>query len=890
MASALHFETSFWSQKQPHSTLPDFQSGLQILHQKLQQSKVENEEVITFFKDRISIEESYGNKLIDQSKIPSKNSGFGRDEGAGLRSCFENFKVASSQFGTHHKETAATMTDSALKPLQTFNEDYKNMVATSRQQLDSNLKQFDGLYKDAERAKSLYNRRCREADQAEEQAVQQASLEAPPLQPPTSPTEQSQPPAEPAPPVPPKDIITVRLGSQVLTPAEFDTLIQQMRKEIPVKDHRVPILGTYKSTSTGEDIARWLQHNLAQCKDSPAMADIVGQQLIQPHGVLRLIAQRGNKFLPSATSYYQWRIRDPEEEAGSVGSNPTTSALGGIFEKLGGGIAVGNGGVNGGAGAGGSPVVPGEEPYKKARMDAERADEAYRSAVKRVDRMRTVIEEALFTHFAEMEKVELRRLDTLKQVFSAFASCLSASLPGDKAIVDQMRLFLESLKPEQDIQYIVQQYCTASFSPKAMLYENYYHGIAHDQIFGVPLEELGKQTENGVPQFVTYALEAITQGANEMSLEEKRKLWSTPLGLESVHTARADINIASSRITVDLLKQYEPGLLVAVLRLFLLELPEPLLTFEFYDPAQALYNSNSKIMCGYDILTASFFFFFLIGEQDESMRIFPLSHLISSLPGSHFNTLDALLTHLDTFIRQFSKAPLEEEEIFKISQILGPIILRSRVETLTTLTSRVPRHLAHDLIKYHKDIFSEVTYRAHAESEKRRQTRLVALRTTEQTEAETKKRGLMSFIRPSEETKWGVNSVMGVFQRNGNGSGGGSGSGGSGSGGGTSTSPPVPSPSDSRSFTPPTSMHFGSVITQESPPSSPTLPPKADPPPPSSSSPPSQVMFDVADHISDKPASIKETDKKEVVEAPPPHQPKEESQPEGELDPFFADD
>ena len=51
-------------------------------------------------------------------------------------------------------------------------------------------------------------------------------------------------------------------------------------------------------------------------------------------------------------------------------------------------------------------------------------------------------------------------------------------LPGDKAIVDQMLVYQESLKPEQDIQYIIQQYCVSSFSPKPILYDNQNHGVA----------------------------------------------------------------------------------------------------------------------------------------------------------------------------------------------------------------------------------------------------------------------------------------------------------------------------------------------------------------------------------------------------------------------------
>jgi hypothetical protein len=75
--------------------------------------------------------------------------------------------------------------------------------------------------------------------------------------------------------------------------------------------------------------------------------------------------------------------------------------------------------------------------------------------------------------------------------------------------------------------------------------------------------------------------------------EKKKTLWSTRVPLDKVHSLRTDINISTDRVTMDLLMQHDAGLLVALLRLYLLELPQCLFTFELYDAAHALY-SNSK--------------------------------------------------------------------------------------------------------------------------------------------------------------------------------------------------------------------------------------------------------------------------------------------------------
>jgi hypothetical protein len=111
----------------------------------------------------------------------------------------------------------------------------------------------------------------------------------------------------------------------------------------------------------------------------------------------------------------------------------------------------------------------------------------------------------------------------------------------------------------------------------------------------VPLEELGKQVQGNVPKFITVILAAIEKGVDKIEDEEvKQKLWSTPCALDRVHAACMELNIRSDDLNVELLEKYDPELLVAVLRYFLLELPECLLTFEFYDPVDALLGGSSK--------------------------------------------------------------------------------------------------------------------------------------------------------------------------------------------------------------------------------------------------------------------------------------------------------
>lgn len=59
--------------------------GLNILHSKLQQGCVENQQVIQIAKLRADAEEAYGTKLIAIPPAAIRANGFEKDEGASVR-------------------------------------------------------------------------------------------------------------------------------------------------------------------------------------------------------------------------------------------------------------------------------------------------------------------------------------------------------------------------------------------------------------------------------------------------------------------------------------------------------------------------------------------------------------------------------------------------------------------------------------------------------------------------------------------------------------------------------------------------------------------------------------------------------------------------------------
>lgn len=76
-----------------------------------------------------------------------------------------------------------------------------------------------------------------------------------------------------------------------------------------------------------------------------------------------------------------------------------------------------------------------------------------------------------------------------------------------------------------------------------------------------------------------------------MHIIEKNVVWTTSLPLDRVHAARAEIN-TSKPITHETLQKFDLLLLASLLRLYLLELPECLFTFELYEPCKLLYSNR----------------------------------------------------------------------------------------------------------------------------------------------------------------------------------------------------------------------------------------------------------------------------------------------------------
>ncbi|KAG1322476.1 hypothetical protein G6F62_010222 [Rhizopus arrhizus] len=582
-----HFKLSFWPPRNPESNTPNFWTGFKLLHEKLGQSKVENEELLEFIKNHIQLEEHYAAKMKDQSKTGYKSSGFGRDDGATLKKSFDQLKENTGNRAEKQSKIAAAFTNEIYKPLQKFHEEFKRSMDKSRGAVESMLKQFDGLVIETEKSRNEYYKKCKEfGSKLSNDKEGRASI---------------------------------LLGTELVTQEEFDHLVDRMKNEIKMQDHSVPCWGTYKYTSTGEDISRWLNDNFLQCKESSTITAVVGQQLITPYKVIRLISEWGSQFNSSKSYHYQWISEANTHEINST-------------------------------------------------------DTVYREDVKKLNKLRMEVEEAMCLHLDEMEKLESNRIEFIKSKISKLIDALE--IQGYDGIEDWRKMY-DTIEPDKDICYIATKYFTSDLSPISIAFKNYNQDINQDQLFGLSLKELCNHSKSVVPPFIINLLRAIEKRAEELK-ENKQNVWIMTVEFKRKISACLELNQNQNELTVDVLEKYEPELLVNVLLYFLVQLPDCLMTSNTYE----LISKELK--------------------KDEAPNIIFLVKIIASLPISHYFTLKAILGHLRKITENASTST-----VHLISDSVGSCILWPKVKSYETVNSKIPAKWIQLLLENYGVVFND---------------------------------------------------------------------------------------------------------------------------------------------------------------------------------------
>ncbi|KAG0363380.1 hypothetical protein BC939DRAFT_464893 [Gamsiella multidivaricata] len=626
--SETKFSESFWS-----NSRGDYVTGLNVLHGKIDQGAVEDQEILTYIRERIEVEQRYGNALIEMGNRRLKLDGFLRDDGASLRKTFETIKTESVELGNGHLTLASNLRELVLQPLVKFSSHARQSTNQSREDIEHRLKLFDKHLLELDRSHATYAAKCNAADQAEMEANKIAQEDAVRND---SSGEISDADRQ------------HEFASQRFTIVELNKFLNRMRSEVPSQDVKVPIMGTYSHCCSGSAIAHWIQQNTKA--RTVEEAEHIGQSL-SDEGFLRLIGQRGNKFLASPANWYQWRDQmfelleeDPKEEELSL--------------------------------------------VKKTKQEAEKADAAYLAAVKKADLTRLQLEVGLFGHMDLLQRFEYDRINTFKNAFLNFAAIFSNIISITQSVADHLLIFQEALRPTNDVQYVIEQYRTGAFVPMPTLYNNFYHGTGLDQIFGVNIDKHCNFTRKKVPQIVMKCLTRIKKSSAALTDEQKLACWTAEVPLADIHILRNKIN-HGGKITQKLLRLFDVATVVGVLRLYFLELPGSLMNGEDYETVKIIYSSVSDD----------------VNDGRNDARISSIRNLLALLSSARFYTLYEVVRSISNLIKETSA---DDTFATFIAHRWGPVFLRPLEETAVTLHDKHPQRMMRDMLKMTHQIFEPI--------------------------------------------------------------------------------------------------------------------------------------------------------------------------------------
>ncbi|KAJ5411553.1 uncharacterized protein N7487_005912 [Penicillium crustosum] len=657
------FADSFWT--------PDYASGLGVLYGKLQQGVVENKQILAIASMRADAEEQYGLRMGDIAPSVDRMTavGFGKDDGASVRKAYEGIRTEMVEASKNHQKIANNIRELVVSPFRRWGEQHDLRVQYSHDLLQSRIKEHTKQAELVRKLRSTYFNKCRVVEDLEEEnklAFQDPEtspkIKAPPKI--ILPTEE-EPEEDP-----------IELGERIFPPDHLKKLLTHMLDNIKLGEAKVPIIGTYLNVSTGADISQYIQTYMEA--ENLAQVEIIGQDMVD-NGLLRLVGNMGNVFANSSKMNYQWRpkvfqITVASSEDGSSSDSPIAS----VSEMLSGWNPLNN-------------PYPNETPSEKLRREALEADERYKVAVRRLDQIRCRLEEEVIGQLKYMEQCELDRLKAIKAVVLDFSGAISNVIPNLQSTVDHMMLYQETIQPLGDLRYLLENYRTGGFVPKIQAYENYY-GSVEEQNFGVDLEARARADRKRVPILVTTILTYLDNRYPELEGDEARRMiWLTEVDLSTTHKLRQVLNNSKADYA-EVLPQFEIPVIASVLRLYLLELPDSLVSSQVYEIVKTIYSTTAH-------------------ETTEEGRIKVLQSTLGQLRLVNIATLDAIMTH---FTRLIDLTSADEEYITSLAQAFSPCILRPRIESSLTMNERHSYRLIRDLFAHKDNIFGELKRQSSA--------------------------------------------------------------------------------------------------------------------------------------------------------------------------------
>lgn len=178
--------------------------------------------------------------------------------------------------------------------------------------------------------------------------------------------------------------------------------------------------------------------------------------------------------------------------------------------------------------------------------------------------------------------------------------------------------------------------------------------------------------------------------------------------MEATHRLRDALN--DSKVDYqEVLEQADIPVVVSVLKLYLLELPDSLVSSQVYEIVKTIYSTTAH-------------------ETTEEGRIKVLQSTLGQLRLNNIATLDAIMTHLTRLIDLTSA---DETFVSRLAQSLSQCVLRPRTESSLTMDERHSYRLIRDLFAHKDAIFGELKRQSSANGLGRTNSRPRAISTDE---------------------------------------------------------------------------------------------------------------------------------------------------------------
>ena len=172
--------------------------------------------------------------------------------------------------------------------------------------------------------------------------------------------------------------------------------------------------------------------------------------------------------------------------------------------------------------------------------------------------------------------------------------------------------------------------------------------------------------------------------------ESRRAIWVVDVPLAATHRLRNEVNNGKP-ISSEVLSRYELPIVASLLRLYLLELPDSLVSSGLYEIIKTIYSTQAAGDSN--------------DESAASTRISVLQNTLGQLRLANIATLDAIGTH---FARLLDLTSADEGYVNQLTAALAPCVLRPRTESALQFEEKYNQRFLRDLLANKDTIFGEL--------------------------------------------------------------------------------------------------------------------------------------------------------------------------------------